>query len=169
MEPLYSVPENNGIIRWDKRFSVGIPVIDEQHKNLVNLTNELFLSCIKDTDSANDNFKKIVHKLVLYTKNHFSIEERIMETLNFPDIATHKKEHEAFIKQILQGVEDFSRSSRFVPNKFVRYLRDWILAHIAMTDKRYADYIVECKKRRGSGPAAGRMQKHDGAVPVKSA
>jgi hemerythrin len=50
--------------------------------------------------------------------------------------------------KVLQDVREFEEGKKFVPNIFVRYLRDWILAHIAVEDKKYAEYIHSLKKQR---------------------
>ncbi|MDR2759459.1 MAG: hemerythrin, partial [Spirochaetaceae bacterium] len=66
---------------------------------------------------------------------------------NYPDFAVHKKEHEEFVKQVLEEVKAFEEGKKFIPNVFVRFLRDWTLTHIAMSDKKYAEYILALKKK----------------------
>lgn len=34
-------------IKWEKRFELGIPVLDRQHKMLVSLCNELYFSIME--------------------------------------------------------------------------------------------------------------------------
>jgi hemerythrin len=52
--------------------------------------------------------------------------------------------------KVLQDVRDFENGKKFVPNLFVRYLKDWILAHIAVEDKKYAEHILALKRQKNS-------------------
>jgi hemerythrin len=135
------------LVEWDDNYLIGIPLIDDQHKELIRLTNDLFNACLKSGEAANEHFKLAIHEMVNYTKFHFSAEEKIMENVKYPELENHKKQHESFVMQVLADVKNFEEGKRFVPNNFVRYLRDWILAHIAVSDKRYSKYIFEIKKQ----------------------
>jgi hemerythrin len=133
-------------IVWEERYTLGIPLLDAQHKELFDLTNELYAACLEGDSSARSSFIEAVHSIVEYVHRHCSAEERIFENINYPKMAEHKKEHASFIKRVLEDVKDFESGKSFVPNAFVRFLRDWALAHIAFSDKEYAEYIMRLKK-----------------------
>ncbi|MDR0411185.1 MAG: bacteriohemerythrin [Treponema sp.] len=133
-------------VAWDDRYSVGIPAIDRQHQELLILTNELYNACQHGDVAAREHFRGVIHKAVEYVKFHFSAEEQIMEKIKFPRIAEHKREHESFVRQVLENVGEFESGRQFVPNSFVRFLKDWILTHIAMSDQKYHAYIIELKQ-----------------------
>jgi hemerythrin len=139
--------DKNAFVVWDDRYSVGIPLIDDQHKRLIELTNDLYDACREGTEVAATHFKEAVRGTVDYVKYHFAAEEKLLENAKYPNFAAHKKEHESFVIKVLEDVKNFEEGKKFVPNVFVRYLRDWILAHIAVEDKKYADYILAMKKR----------------------
>ncbi|MFP3040395.1 bacteriohemerythrin [Treponema primitia] len=139
--------ESDAFVEWDDRYSVGIPLIDDQHKELIRLTNELYKGCLTGDEAAQVYFMSAVKGTVDYVKYHFSAEEKLLENAKYPEIADHKKQHESFIKQILGDVQSYQGGKKFVPNVFVRYLRDWILSHIAVMDKKYAAYILNLKKQ----------------------
>jgi hemerythrin len=138
---------NQAFVEWDDRYSVGIPLVDAQHKELIRLTNDLYNACLEGTEAVKAPFKEAIRGTVDYVKYHFAAEEKILENVRYPEIALHKKEHESFVRKILEGVKDFEEGKKFVPNVFVRYLKDWILAHIAVEDRKYADYILDLKKK----------------------
>jgi hemerythrin len=135
------------LIEWSNKYRIGIPLIDEQHKKLIDMTNELYLGCRKSDEAAEAYFLKTIHGAVDYVRLHFTTEEKILERINYPDLAAHKKEHEDFAREIIQQVQAFQAGKKFVPNVFVRYLRDWVLTHIAVSDKLYARYLVEMKQQ----------------------
>jgi hemerythrin len=151
-------------VSWDERFSVGVPLIDSQHKQLIVVTNSLFEACQGGDETAKEQFKKTVREAVDYVKYHFSTEEQIMEKLLYSAFPVHKKEHTDFTQKVLTNVQTFESGKKFVPNQFVRFLKDWILSHIAITDSKLGEYLLELqqkgvlekismKRRSGTGEA----------------
>lgn len=138
--------EPNHFVEWDDKYSVGIPLIDEQHKELIRLTNELYKNCLSRDSGVHDFFFSAIRKAMDYVKHHFSVEEKMLENVQYPRMAEHKKQHEDFILKIVDDVKNFSDGMKIAPNSFVRFLRDWILSHIAIEDKQYAAYIMDLKK-----------------------
>jgi hemerythrin len=134
------------MISWGPRYTMNISIIDKQHYELFLITNELFETCLKGHDFAREQFSKTVSQLVKYINVHFTTEETMMENVKYPGFASHKRAHDSFIKRLLEGVKHFDEGRKFVPNAFVRYLRDWITSHIAMSDKKVCDYIINLKK-----------------------
>jgi hemerythrin len=111
------------------------------------MTNDLYKGCLQGDDAARAYFMKAVHGMVDYVKYHFAAEEQILGNIKYPDLAEHKREHEGFVKKVFEEVKSFEQGKKFIPNVFVRYLKDWILTHIAVQDKKYAEYIINLKKR----------------------
>jgi hemerythrin len=148
--PLYNQGDkmkNKEFVEWKDRYVLGLPLIDKQHKKLFEMTNLLYTGCLMGEEKARLFFEETIHKAVEYVRYHFSTEEKIFLLINYPGYAAHKKEHENFIKEILQCTKDFENGKNFIPNLFVRFLRDWTTTHIAVSDKLYADYIFDLKKR----------------------
>jgi hemerythrin len=135
------------IVEWDDKYSVGIDLIDGQHKELIENTNKLYQGCLSGTDDERKVFfMQAVKSVVDYVKFHFSAEERMLENVKYPELSAHRKQHEGFVKKLLDDVQSFKEGQKFVPNNFVRFLRDWILSHIAMEDTKYSRYIFDLKK-----------------------
>jgi hemerythrin len=141
------VQDTNDFIKWDDRYLVNIPLIDGQHREFIRLTNELYQSCLLGDDAARIYFMKAIKSVVNYVGEHFSTEEKILESVNYPEFEIHKNRHEEFVKKVLEDVKSFQGGRKFVPNQFVRYLKDWVLSHIAVEDKRYSEYIFTLKKQ----------------------
>jgi hemerythrin len=128
-------------VQWDDCYSVGIELLDKQHKDLFDFTNELYTGCRKGETAAREHFIETLHATVDYVTNHFSTEERMMEKTQYPDTAKHKKEHADFVKKVMESQKELEEGKRGVAIKFVQFLKDWIVSHIAVCDKTMAEYF----------------------------
>ena len=132
-------------IEWNSRLMLGIPLIDSQHQKLIQLTKNLHIACLQNPEIANSYFIEVAHQAIDYVYHHFSTEEKIMLLLKYPEYSEHKKEHQNFVREILIENQKFSVQKHLVPNRYVQYLKNWILSHIAVSDKTLAEYI-QCLK-----------------------
>jgi hemerythrin len=139
-------PDTGQIVTWEEKLSTGIELIDSQHKELVELTNKLYQSCLSGHDDA--VFKEAMSRMVNYVKFHFGAEQQLLERIHYPAYPDHKRQHDTLVKEILDAVKAAGEGKSFVANNFVRTLKEWIFGHIAFTDRQYALYVVE-QKRKG--------------------
>jgi len=137
---------SNKIVTWQKTYSVNIPLIDSQHMELINLTNKLYRNCLQDRNHSKDVFMEVVRGAVSYVGYHFSTEEQIMDRVKYPDTVAHKKAHTDFVREVLKTAEDFSQGINYNPMAFVKYLKDWILTHIAVSDTALGKYLINLKQ-----------------------
>jgi hemerythrin len=134
-------------VQWQDSYSVGIKLIDDQHRELVRMTGELAEAVEKGGSEAEVLFMKVIQGAVKYVKTHFTTEEIIMERFKFPEYLAHKKEHEDFVAEVLKDVKSFEEGRKFVPLEFTRFLQNWILGHIAGSDRKYAGYFDELRAK----------------------
>jgi len=127
---------------WDDVFSLGFTPIDDQHKKLVLLINELFTACKAGVIEADMAFMETAKKTLEYTETHFADEEDYMREVNYPRFDDHKKQHETFIATVEKTIEDFEAGNT-EPVEMARILKKWLLNHIAVTDKQYVPYLAK--------------------------
>jgi len=133
-------------VSWDASYDLGIEYVDKQHRRLVELINELYHACLGEKGELEEKFKQVMKELVEYVMIHFKDEEAIMEEINYPGLKEHKQKHELFVKEILKSVNAYKNGKQFVPNSFVRFLRDWLFNHILIDDKAWAQHYFSVKK-----------------------
>jgi hemerythrin len=139
--------DKNAFVAWSGVYKTGIELIDGQHKQLVDLTNELYRACQTGNSALQNVFMEAMSRMVEYVKFHFSAEMEILERIKYPQAAEHKKQHNELIKKILEAAKEHTEGKKFVPNAFVRTLKDWIISHIAVHDKNYSLYITAQKNK----------------------
>jgi hemerythrin len=148
----------NVYVKWNDAYLTGVPLLDEQHKRIINLANNLFRVCLGDEQNARIDFALAVKQFVYYVNYHFSEEERIMTQWAYPGLGEQKKDHEKFIKEVLLNIRIFESGQNFDPEQFVCFIRDQILTHIAIPDMRLGKYIQDIKNanlREQGAMAAG--------------
>lgn len=127
------------LIEWNDKYSVGIRELDSQHKQLINILNDLY-DAMK-AEKANDAIGSIIFKLVNYTKTHFATEERYMAQYGYPDLAGQKREHAAFTEKVLKFKEDFDSGRTSISVSVTSFVKEWLVNHISISDKKYGPFL----------------------------
>lgn len=147
--------ENSDFIRWEKRFELGIPVIDAQHKRLVELCNDLYLTIVRNKYRAmqpewQEAFSDALRATVDYVKTHFSDEEKLLAAVGYEWLEQQKAQHHGFTMKIAESLKTFNKATFQNAIEFVKFLYDWILHHIAVSDKQYVSAVLEFCRRNGA-------------------
>lgn len=121
---------------WKDKYRLGVAQIDQQHRALFDMTEEL-VRAVKQGAAAAD-YEKALGFLQAYVVEHFRDEEAYMASLQCKDLAAHRAEHQDFTKK----VEDYGR--RLKENGFdAKTMKDlagtvtaWLIYHVVGTDQR---------------------------------
>ena len=151
MKHTHVVQTDDKHVTWSDRYSMGIKVVDDQHKGLLNFVNELFNHSTGDEHAEREYFKSVIQEAVKYIKTHFETEEKLMTATKFPGYKEHKKIHDEFTMTVVKSVKDFEGGKRLVLEKFAYFLKDWVLSHVAVEDVKYADYFRKIATRNKDG------------------
>jgi hemerythrin len=129
------------LMDWNDRFSVGVTAIDDDHKKLIALANELFDAT--RAAKSREVMGKILAGLIAYTKTHFGREEMFMNRHSYARAAEHKAEHAAFTKTVLDVQKKFDAGETTVLSlQVMNFLRDWLVKHIQGSDKALGAFLV---------------------------
>jgi hemerythrin-like metal-binding protein len=126
--------------KWDKTYNTGITKIDIQHKVIIKVLNELYNVVM--INNKEEKLDDIINELVQYTKYHFNEEEILMKRINFPIEEDHIKKHNDFIEKIKEIIERRKKGDNFIAIDIINFLKDWLIDHILVEDKKYAEYII---------------------------
>ena len=139
--------KNEDIVTWNENFATGFEHLDDQHRELIRLTNQLYRACLTGIDVLDAAFKETMSSMVEFVKYHFSSEIELLMKINYPHYKLHKAQHDALIKDIIAAVGEYSSGKKFTPHNFVRTLKDWVFGHIAYYDKGYATFAADLKAK----------------------
>ncbi|MDH5613304.1 MAG: bacteriohemerythrin [Gammaproteobacteria bacterium] len=125
---------------WKDEYSVGIESIDQQHKKLINLINQLQTAVKYSTGEEFE--REALDELVNYTKTHFTYEEGIMEQNGYPGFESHKSQHVRMIKKVEEVLAEYENEPDSAMSNAVNYLKEWLINHINGTDKEYSSFLI---------------------------
>jgi len=143
--------EISELITWSNKLSCGIKLIDDQHKGLVELVNDMFNHATGNALKEQNYFHSVIQEAVKYVKVHFATEEKIMLATKFAGYAEHKKEHDNFVLAVVANIKDYEAGKRLTLSSFTRFLKEWVLSHIAVMDKQYFEYFKKIATRKADG------------------
>lgn len=126
-------------INWSSKYSVGIGIIDEQHKRIILMINKIIKE--KDANTGSEVISELITRMMQYAREHFKTEENLLIEHGYPYFEEHKSEHMAYHKKAVaftvatpMGIED-------VPEKMKDFLITWWENHILVEDMKYKDFF----------------------------
>jgi len=128
-----------GLIEWSDELSVKVEVIDEQHKILIAIINDLD-QAIK-VDSGKEEMEKILTRLIVFVQTHFDTEEHLMTQYHFPQEMMHKKEHFSLTVKIGMLYHQQIENQSSIAVEIRDFLNAWLLHHILVIDKQLGGYL----------------------------
>jgi len=128
------------LMTWTDKLSVGVGVLDEDHKKLVGMLNELFDAM--RAGQGRDSLGRILNGLVQYTKFHFAREEKFFAQTGYPAAVPHKQEHDALTRQVLDVQQKYTAgASATLSLDVMHFLKDWLVNHIQGSDQKYRPHL----------------------------
>jgi len=127
-------------LQWSEEISVGVEELDEQHKLLISLINDLHDAM--QTRRSHEVMQEIMLRLTEYTRIHFAVEESLMRILAYPGYEEHKLQHEELIKTVIDLANKLKSGKANVSFALMHFLKSWLTKHIMESDKQYTDHFL---------------------------
>lgn len=128
-------------IEWSPKYSVEFSSIDEQHRQLIKIINDLH-DAMKN-GKGKEILGTSISNLLDYTKTHFEYEEQEMKLKNYPELQLHSKIHKDLVNQVVEYKKKFDNGETVLTMDIMDFLRNWLLDHIMKTDKKLGSYLKE--------------------------
>jgi hemerythrin-like metal-binding protein len=129
------------LMTWDDGLSVGVKTLDDQHKRLIELLNQLHRS--KASGKGDSTTRSVLNELLAYTVDHFACEERLFEQHGYPVAADHRQQHEILKGQVVDFATAFEAGKASLSAELFLFLRGWLNGHIRASDRGYGPFLSE--------------------------
>ena len=130
-------------IEWDSSLSVGVDLIDEQHKKWFEHLNDVALAVASHQGPT--HVAKNLGFLIEYTDYHFGTEEKFMQEHEYPGYDDHKSEHEDLKRTLAGLVSDYEEDGPTHPlaESIDTFLGNWLRKHIKEIDVKLAMFLKD--------------------------
>jgi hemerythrin len=128
------------LFEWTATYSVGVTVIDEQHKRLIALINQLHQAM--SAGAAKEIMSQVLAELVEYTVYHFGTEERLFIEQKYPQTTVHLAQHEDFKRTIQALQNEYAAGKLGISIETMHFLKNWLNDHILKVDKLAGAFLV---------------------------
>ena len=132
--------------KWDQSLATGNYIIDWQHQ-------ELFKRMERLVNAINQNRGKaeVVAAIAFieeYAAQHFRAEEKMQEVNFYPDLDSHRRQHQEILKDIISFKSELQMDgpTAELAVKSMWALGSWICKHVDVLDRKFADYLRERSK-----------------------
>lgn len=121
---------------WDKKFEIGVPEMDNQHKKWVEIINRFYDHLINN--DINKTTKIMINEVIDYTNYHFSEEEKLMMSIGYPHINDQKEMHNKITEKMKYFKNRIDEGILVVSTSITNEMKLWLKDHIMVEDKKYA-------------------------------
>ena len=143
METIAKCLDDREYIKWNNKYCVGISIIDEQHKKLFGFLNKTIDA--KEHSDNKEELKEALEEMTKYALEHFETEEAYMREFDYPECRYHSEEHYRFFTKSITYFDRVVNGDYHISNELIEYLKQWLVNHIQVTDRRY----IDCFKKNG--------------------
>lgn len=133
-------PRASTWVEWDESLSVGIDAIDEQHRYLVDLINDLY-DVVSQKSGARE-VARLIKATDAYAKVHFRSEEQMMQHHGYPGLHQQVQQHHAFEAKIREFYEELHDNPLVAQFDVLSYLRNWLIHHIRVEDTKLRSLVT---------------------------
>lgn len=125
-------------LEWEEKYSVGVKEIDDQHKKLFEVINEL-LDLIKTGNTNQAHPEKVIESILDYKTKHFDTEEKYFKEFNYEGAEEHKAKHKEFNDKMTSLRQKHPVSTPAFAFDLIDFLEDWLLNHLLDMDQKYKE------------------------------
>ncbi len=135
------------VIKWKPEYSCYDKTIDEQHKKLMDMINEMNeLSLYDDHIDRYDNIVEIFSSLKDYAVYHFGYEEKMFEEHGYDSFNTKIQilEHKSFVNKVIAiNLYELDENQNKTISQVLDFLSNWLEHHILDVDIRFGQFLKE--------------------------
>ena len=148
---------------WRDDWSLGVDLMDKQHRQLALLLNRMADHCLNPSDAMDPEVRlQQLHELMnlLYEKSrqHFDDEEVLMLEAGYSEHANHAREHRMLLAELKNYIREIEEERDDINMGVLMSLKHWFISHIIKSDKEFAAFLSSQTESLRAQPARSQRQ-----------
>jgi hemerythrin-like metal-binding protein len=133
------------LVTWDKKYSMGVQALDDQHATLLGFLNTLHAASMRG--QAQSVAGPLLSQLTQFSRVHHSAEEGLMETAGFPGLIQHRELHRELTGKLPEYSARHEKGDPTVYVPLLRSLYDYFNIHILIHDMEFGKWLAGSRIR----------------------
>ena len=130
------------LVNWELDYTIGVSEIDAQHRELINMVNDMIRHSFNSQAERKMYFAKNIISVSSHIARHFDTEERVLVRTSYEKLTEHKKEHEKITGKIKTIRNELGASSGDATlYNLTITLKEYFLSHILLYDKDAKEFF----------------------------
>ena len=155
-QPAPAAPERapETLLPWRQEWCTGSDFIDEDHREMVRLVNDLQQSdarWVGDTSARSDDRGVLARfeSLIEHLRDHFAREETLMREIDDPDIQVHQCEHSLQLAELAELRRRLAHHGHGgLDPETLSWIKRWCCDHLVSEDRRLAESFARANAHR---------------------
>ena len=127
-------------IAWSDFLSVGVPEMDDEHRQFIARVNELNKAIIESEDKA--TIERMMDLMLMEAAHHFWHEQELLARWNYPETAAHIAKHAELTAQFERVMKEFAETDiSFVWALKGLHVKQLLVEHLLKEDMKYRDFL----------------------------
>ena len=122
------------LIEWQDEFSVGVASVDLEHRELIDLINDLH-DLVGDNASA-DEVVSMLGETFAQISAHFALEEKFMRDSRYPLYEEHKTDHETLLDELRDIMDLVDVDGQYDEQGLSQDMQRWFTEHFRTHDAK---------------------------------
>ena len=122
------------LLEWKPEYSVGVASMDDEHREMIGLINDVYVKLGATTDAA--TIEECLEEIFTTISMHFALEERMMRDSGYEEYEDHKDDHEELLDEIRELMDEFVADADKGASLLEERLSAWFGRHFSSFDAR---------------------------------
>ena len=122
------------LIEWRDEFSVGVASVDLEHRDLIDLINDLHGMMGKG--ASQEQVTAALGEIYAQISAHFALEEKLMRDTRYESYADHKEDHESLLDELRDIMDRVDDDGSYEEQRLSGELETWFTEHFKTHDAK---------------------------------